>query len=112
MKVVRKAGQPPEGRLAIFDHKGNMRGHVTKAATQATVARFLGRHGAKLGTKDGKQAWIGDKPPPPLPAPLPAPVPAPKPESSKHSFEININGDKAKEKQKAKVKAAAAGKKP
>jgi hypothetical protein len=60
----RKAGEVPEGRIPIFDHDGNMRGHVTHAATQSTVSRFIGRHGSTLGTKNGKKAWIGPPPPP------------------------------------------------
>lgn len=62
-----KPGHPPLHRIPIFDHKGNMRGHVGHSATQATVARFLGRHGAKLGKMEGRTAWIGDVPPPPPP---------------------------------------------
>lgn len=54
-------------RIPILDHEGNVRGHVGRTATGATVARFLGRHGAKLGEKDGRPAWIGKKPPPPPP---------------------------------------------
>lgn len=60
-------GHPPMNRIPIVDHKGNMRGHVGHSATQATVARFLGRHGAKLGKHEGRTAWIGDVPPPPPP---------------------------------------------
>ena len=63
----RKPGTTQEGRIPIFDHKGHARGHVTPHATSMTVARFIGLHGAKLGTKDGRQAWIGPKPPPPKP---------------------------------------------
>ena len=68
-KPERNPGDIPENRIPIYDHAGNMRGHVTPAATGATVARFLGRHGADLSTKDGRQAWIGHKPPPPPPPP-------------------------------------------
>lgn len=62
-------GEIPEHRIPIHDHKGNVRGHVGRTATSATVARFLGHHGAKLGMKDGRQAWIGEPPPPPPPPP-------------------------------------------
>lgn len=65
-----KPGDPPLNRLPIYDHEGNMRGHVGKTATQATVARFIGRHGATLGEKNGRKAWLGPKPPP---APPPTP---------------------------------------
>jgi hypothetical protein len=53
--------------IPIFDHKGRMRGHVGPKATAATVARFTGQHGSKLGKKDGKPAWISPPPPPPKP---------------------------------------------
>src|SRR5208282_5742119 len=58
-------GVLPKHRIPIFDHKGNMRGHVGHKATSLTVARFIGQYGAKLGKKDGRDAWIGPKPPPP-----------------------------------------------
>lgn len=67
--LKQKPGHPPLNRIPIFDHKGNMRGHVGRTATDATVSRFLGRPGAKLGKKEGRTAWIGDKPPPPPPPP-------------------------------------------
>jgi hypothetical protein len=53
--------------IPIIDHKGRHRGHVGPKATAATVARFIGLHGAKLGKKDGQTAWIGPTPPPPKP---------------------------------------------
>ena len=49
--------------IPINDHKGRHRGQVGPKATAATVSRFLGVHGATLGTgPDGKQAWLGPKP--------------------------------------------------
>ncbi len=57
-----KPGQPPVNRIPVIDHKGNMRGHVGKTATAATVARFTGRYGAKLGKHEGRTAWLGDAP--------------------------------------------------
>lgn len=68
-KSEREPGVVPENRIPIHDHEGNVRGHVTKAATQATVARFLGRHGATLEKVDGRHTWVGSKPPPPPPPP-------------------------------------------
>jgi hypothetical protein len=47
-----------EGKLGVYDHKGRLRGQVGKLATSATVSRFIGQHGAKLGTKDGRPAWL------------------------------------------------------
>jgi len=67
----KKSGDKPgllhEHHIPIFDHAGNHRGHVGPKATAATVSRFIHQHGAKLGKKDGKTAWIGPKPPPPKP---------------------------------------------
>lgn len=71
-----KPGVLPEHRIPIYDHKGHMRGHVGPAATSVSVARFVHQHGAKLGKKDGRTAWLGPKPPPkPKPKP-PQPNPA------------------------------------
>ena len=72
LQPIRKKAEDAPGTLhphhiAIFDHKGRMRGHVGPKATAATVSRFIGQHGAKLGKKDGKTAWIGPVPPPPKP---------------------------------------------
>jgi len=61
----RKPGEAPLHRIPIYDHKGNQRGHVGHTATEATVARFLGRRGATLKQKDGRKVWVGDKPPEP-----------------------------------------------
>ena len=63
----RKPGEVREGKIEIFDHKGRPRGHVGPKATAVTVSRFIGLHGAKLGTKNGKPAWLGPKPPSPRP---------------------------------------------
>lgn len=100
----RKPGEAPPHRVPIFDHKGNMRGHVGRRATPATVSRFLGQHGAKLGTKNGRDAWIGPKPPPPKPRPKPNPAAqaaatAPGSNGStgsaaKHSIEISLRAAK------------------
>jgi hypothetical protein len=56
-----RPGTLPDNRIPIFDHRGNMRGHVGKLATAATVSRF-GVSGAKLGKRDGRTAWLGSKP--------------------------------------------------
>jgi hypothetical protein len=61
----RKPGEAPLHRIPIYDHKGNMRGHVGHTATEATVARFTGQPGATLKKKNGRDAWVGDAPPPP-----------------------------------------------
>jgi hypothetical protein len=53
-------GPTPEGRLAVYDGNGRRRAAVGPKATAATVSRFIGKHGAKLGKgPDGRQAWIG-----------------------------------------------------
>jgi hypothetical protein len=52
----------PDGAIPIFDHQGRRRGHVSGSkASEATVRRF-GVVDAKLGTKDGKPAWVGTEP--------------------------------------------------
>jgi len=61
----RKPGTVREGRIPIFDDEGRMRGNVGAKATSVTVARFTGRHGATLGKKNGKPAWIGASAPQP-----------------------------------------------
>jgi hypothetical protein len=58
----RKPGDAPLHRIPVFDHEGNMRGHVGHTATSATVARIIGRHGATLGKRGNRQAWLGPKP--------------------------------------------------
>ena len=94
--VKEKKSDPPgkmsEHHLGVYDHNGHLRGRVGPKATSVTVARFLGRHGAKFGKKDGKDAWIGQEPPTP---PKPVIAPQPKPESAqKHKFEISLKADK------------------
>jgi hypothetical protein len=100
----RQPGEVREGRIPIYDHKGHMRGHVGPNATSVTVARFVNQHGAKLGTKDGRQAWIGPKPPPkpkPKPGAMPGAVPGATtpgasggPAGAKHTLEISLKADK------------------
>ena len=58
MATKHKIGAPPEGRLGVYDVKGNMRAHVGRTATPATCARFLGHHHVKLGKVEGRPAWI------------------------------------------------------
>lgn len=58
----RKPGTVPEGRIGVYDRNGNVRGHVGRTATQATVARFIGHPNAKLGKVAGRAAWIEFKP--------------------------------------------------
>ncbi len=85
-----KPGTLSDHHIPIFDHNGHMRGRVGSKATSVTVARFLGRHGAKLGKKDGKDAWIGQEPPKP-PKPIIAPAPKPTPATAqKHKLEISL----------------------
>lgn len=55
-------GTLPDHQIAVYDSQGRMRGRVHAGATSATVARFTGRHGAKLGTVDGRTAWISPPP--------------------------------------------------
>lgn len=54
----KKPGQVPEGRIGVFDGKGRMRGHVGPLAT-ANVCNRFGVSDAKLGKKNGRNAWLG-----------------------------------------------------
>jgi hypothetical protein len=55
-----KPGTLPEGRIAVLDHNGNMRGQVGKLATSLTASRLLGGKHAYLDkTDDGKPCWRG-----------------------------------------------------
>ena len=50
--IPKKPGTLPDHQIAIYDNQGRMRGRVHAGATSATVARFTGQHGAKLGKVD------------------------------------------------------------
>ncbi len=58
MSKQRKPGTISPNRIGIYDRRGNLRGHVGRTATQATVARFIGHPNAKLGKVNGRTAWI------------------------------------------------------
>jgi hypothetical protein len=82
----RKPGSVAANKIPIFDHKGNLRGAVGPLATSVTVARFTGTHGAKLGRKSGRQAWLGAKPLADTSAAgTIAGAPAPQPETADHA---------------------------
>jgi hypothetical protein len=70
-KLHKELGEVREGRIPIVDHKGRLRGHVGPKATAVTVARFTGTHGAELKKVDGRDTWVGKKPPPPPPPQFP-----------------------------------------
>jgi hypothetical protein len=56
-------GQVPAGRIAVIDHKGNVRGHVTPASSQLNVSRFgIGRNAELVTVAGGRKEWHG-KPP-------------------------------------------------
>jgi len=57
-KAEEKPGQIGKGKLGTYDARGRLRGQVGPKATAATVSRFIGEHGAKLGTKNGRPAWL------------------------------------------------------
>jgi hypothetical protein len=52
-------GAIPSGKVPVYDGKGRHRGTVGPKATAATASRFNHQLGSKLGTKDGRPAWIG-----------------------------------------------------
>jgi hypothetical protein len=98
----------PDHHIPVYDYKGRLRGRVHAHATSVTVARFIGRHGAELKKKDGRDAWVGPKPPPKPKPKFPAagmpgapgtPGAAPAPGGSpaggqKTTFEISLKGAK------------------
>lgn len=58
MATKRKPGTVPLNRIPILDRNGNVRGHVGRTATQATVARFINHHGAMLMKVKGRLSWV------------------------------------------------------
>ncbi len=58
MSKQRKPGTVPLGRIGVYDANGHLRGHVGSKATSVTAARFTEQHGAKLGKKNGRTAWL------------------------------------------------------
>jgi hypothetical protein len=106
-------GEVPDSRIPIYDYKGRMRGRVGPRATEVTVSRFINQHGAKLGKKDGRDAWLGPEPPPkPKPKIDPAakaaagaggaPGEGPNKGSPTHSLEISLKSAKGSAKPAAK----------
>lgn len=57
-KPEAKPGTIKPGRLGVYDSKGRLRGQVGPKATAATASRFHKQLGSKLGTVDGRPAWI------------------------------------------------------
>ena len=55
-----KVGCVPDGRIAIRDLNGAIRGHVGSHATEATVTRF-GVRNPKLVNRKGALEWHGQK---------------------------------------------------
>lgn len=58
MSKQRKIGEVPKNRIGVYDANDHLRGHVGPKATSVTAARFTERHGAKLGKKNGRTAWL------------------------------------------------------
>jgi hypothetical protein len=57
-----KPGAVKPGHVGIYDHKGNLRGHLHgPGGSAATVERF-GVHNAKLQRVRGASAWVGEAP--------------------------------------------------
>jgi len=61
-KPSAKPGAPGENKIPVYDSQLRRRGHVGPLASSATVARFTGQHGAKLGKVDGRTAWLSPPP--------------------------------------------------
>lgn len=58
MSKKRKTGEVPPNKIGVYDASGNLRGHVGPKATSVTATRFTEQHGAVLGEKDGRKAWL------------------------------------------------------
>jgi hypothetical protein len=61
IKRAPKPGAIPPGKVAVYDHQGNRRGHVGPKASAVTAARF-GAANAKLQRVRGASAWVGEAP--------------------------------------------------
>jgi len=58
-----KPGSVKGNQVPIYDHKGRRRGHASGLGMSAVgVSRFTGTLDNKIGTKDGRTAWIGAAP--------------------------------------------------
>lgn len=55
---AREPGQIPAGRVPVIRQDGSRAGHVGHGSGAAVAERILGRAGVKLGTHEGKPAWI------------------------------------------------------
>ncbi len=56
-----KIGAVPPGKVAVYDHQGNRRGHVGPKASAVTAVRF-GVPNATLQRVRGAPAWVGEAP--------------------------------------------------
>lgn len=54
-----KPGTVRDGRIGIYDHNGNCRGHCGPYATEATVSGRFGVKNPVLKTVRGKLEWHG-----------------------------------------------------
>jgi hypothetical protein len=61
MTTRHKIGQVPDGRIAIVDAAGNIRGHVGPRVTAITARRF-GVRNAELKKVNGRLEWHGESP--------------------------------------------------
>ncbi len=60
-KRAPRPGTVPPGKVGVYDHQGNRRGHVGPKASAATAERF-GVHNATLQRVRGAAAWVGTAP--------------------------------------------------
>jgi hypothetical protein len=61
IQKARRPGAVPPGKVGVYDRENRLRGHVTKAATSVSAARFTGEHGAVLGKVKGRTSWTFPK---------------------------------------------------
>ncbi len=52
-----------EGRLPVLRHDKVMVGHVGPRATEATLGKFGIKHGGSIQKIQGRDCWVGNKPP-------------------------------------------------
>jgi hypothetical protein len=60
-KRAPKPGAVPKGKVAVYDHNLNRRGHMGKSGSAVTAARF-GVRNATLQKVRGAPAWVGSAP--------------------------------------------------
>ena len=61
-KIIKPQNSAPEGRVGVFNFKGQRVGHVGPHAGISVATRLLGGAPASIGKVKGKPAWISTGP--------------------------------------------------